>query len=172
MGTDSYKVSVKLEEFEEIIKRTLLINDNVKIKDFCEAIIISMNGDLSHRYELNYNNKYYLMKGMTKRRNDEVFMGSDRIAKLLFDEKDEMLINYDFGDNWMFEVTIDEIIKGHNSKNVVLLDGVGKGIEDDCGGVYGLERLITNKDNDWGYDIDDFNIDKINEKLDRRYNDR
>ena len=61
-----------------------------------------MNGDLSHRYELNYNNKYYLMKGMTKRRNDEVFMGSDRIAKLLFDEKDEMLINYDFGDNWMF----------------------------------------------------------------------
>ena len=79
-------------------------------------------------------------------------------------------INYDFGDNWMFIVTIDEIIKGHNDKNVVLLEGLGKGIEDDCGGVFGLERLIDNKNNDWDYDIDDFNIDKINEKFDRHYN--
>lgn len=172
MGTNSYKVSVVLLEFEEQIKRTLLINDNVKISDFCEAIIISMNGDLSHRYELKYKNKYYLMKGMTRRRADEVFMGSDRICKLLFDEKDMMLINYDFGDNWMFAVRIEEIIKGHNPKNVVLLDGTGKGIDDDCGGVFGLERLINNKDNDWGYDIDDFNIDKINERFDLRYNKR
>ena len=170
MGPDSYKVSVTLNEFEDKIKRTMLINDNVKIKDFCEAIIIGMNGDLSHPYELKYKDKYYLMKGMIKRRNDEVFMGSDRICKLLFDEKDKMLINYDFGDNWMFIVTIDEIIKGHNDKNVVLLEGLGKGIEDDCGGVFGLERLIDNKNNDWDYDIDDFNIDKINEKFDRHYN--
>ena len=63
MGTNSYKVSVVLLEFEEQIKRTLLINDNVKISDFCEAIIISMNGDLSHRYELKYKNNLILIPG-------------------------------------------------------------------------------------------------------------
>ncbi len=167
MGTESYKVKVVLEGFEKQIKRTLLINDNVKISNFCEAIIISMNGDLSHGYQLKYKKTYYLMAGMERYRSDEVMMGSMRISKLLFDEKDKLLINYDFGDNWMFKVTINKIFEGHNDKNIILLDGMGKGIEDDCGGVWGLSDLISNKDNDWGYDIDDFDIDKINSKLEK-----
>lgn len=170
MGTDSYKVKVTLQGFKKDIKRTMLINDNVKISTFCEAIITSMNGDLSHMYDLKYKNTYYLMPGNTPERMNQVKMGSTRICKLFFDEKDKMLINYDFGDNWMFEVTIREIIKGHNDKNFILVDGKGKGIEDDCGGIYGLYDLIQDEENEWGYSIDDFDIDKINETLDKYYN--
>lgn len=170
MGTDCYKIKVTLKGLEKKIKRTLLINDNVKIDTFCRAIIVSMNGDLSHSYELYYDGKYYLMNGMEKHRVDEIKMGSIRICKLLFAENDKMLINYDFGDSWIFEVTVNKILEGHNDKNVVLLDGIGKGIEDDCGGIWGLKELIENKNNDWNYDYDDFNVEEINKKLEERYN--
>jgi hypothetical protein len=34
-----------------------------------------------------------------------------------------------------------------NDKNIELLDGMGKGIEEDCGGSWGLTDLINNKNN-------------------------
>ena len=110
------------------------------------------------------------MNEMELNQYNEVNMDNLRISELDLSEKDKMIINYDYGDNWNFEITIQKIIKGHNDKNIVVLAGKGKGIEDDCGGIYGLWDLIQNKDNDWGYDIDDFNIDEINEELDKYYN--
>ena len=52
-----YTVKVTLNNFEKLITRKFEINDNVKIEDFCKAIIVSMNGDLSHLYQLKYKNK-------------------------------------------------------------------------------------------------------------------
>ena len=40
----NYKIKVTLKGFEKQIKRVFIINDNVKINDFCKAIITSMNG--------------------------------------------------------------------------------------------------------------------------------
>lgn len=170
MKVEHYKIRVTLQGFKREINRTMLINDNVELETFCRAIITAMNGDLSHLYNLKYKNKYYIMNEMELNQYNEVNMGSLRISELDLSEKDKMIINYDYGDNWNFEITIQKIIKGHNDKNIVVLAGKGKGIEDDCGGIYGLWDLIQNKDNDWGYDIDDFNIDEINEELDKYYN--
>lgn len=172
MELNRYEVKVSLKNLEKKINRMFLINDNVKITDFCKAIITSMNGDLSHLYVLKYKNKYYLCDNMTKDDYNEIKMGSLRISKLLFEEKEKLELIYDFGDNWIFKTTINKILKGHNDKNFILLKGIGKGIEEDCGGIWGLEDLIENKNNNWGYDIDDFSIEKINDILDKYYNKR
>ena len=55
-------------------------------------------------------------------------------------------------------------------KNIELIDGIGKGIEEDCGGTWGLIDLIDDKDNNWNYDYDDFDINRINDELDKTYN--
>ena len=172
MGVYNYKVTVKLKGFEKEIKRVFIINDNVRIKDFCESIIQSMNGDLDHLYALYYKNEVYIMDIMDKNSYNDIKMGTKRIGKLLLDKNDKLLLNYDFGDNWVFNITINKVMEGHNEKDVVLIDGMGKGIEEDCGGVFGLSNLISHKKNERDYNIDDFDIGTINAFLDKYYNQR
>lgn len=50
----NYRIKVTLKGFEKLIKRTFVINDNVKINDFCKVVITSMNGYLEHLYTLKY----------------------------------------------------------------------------------------------------------------------
>lgn len=165
----NYKVKVTLKGFEKEIKRTFIMNDNVKINDFCKSIIVSMNGDLSHLYDLKYKDIYYVCDYMDADGNKTVKMNSLRIGKLLLNEKDKLELTYDYGDNWVFKITIAKVIPGHNSRNIELIDGIGRGIEDDCGGVWGLEDLINNKNNDWDYNYDDFNLEGINEFFNKKY---
>lgn len=166
----NYKVKVTLKGFEKAIKRTFIMNDNVKINDFCKSIIVSMNGDLSHSYDLKYKDTYYVCDYMDADGNETVKMNSLRISKLLLNEKDKLELTYDFGDNWIFKITIVKVEPGHNSRNIELIDGIGRGIEDDCGGIWELTDLINNKNNDWDYNYDDFNLEEINEFLNKTYN--
>ena len=107
---------------------------------------------------------------MTKNDNNEIKMNSLRMNKLMLKEKDKLELIYDFGDNWIFKITVVKVIVGHNQKNVELIDGIGKGIEEDCGGVWKLINLINDKNNVWDYDYDDFDINEVNDKLDKKYN--
>ena len=97
-------------------------------------------------------------------------MNNLRISELLLEEKDKLELIYDFGDNWIFKISVAKVISGHNDKNIELIDGIGKGIEEDCGGTWGLIDLINDKNNSWNYDYDDFDINQINDELDKKYN--
>lgn len=168
----NYRIKVTLKGVEKLIKRTFVINDNVKINDFCKVVITSMNGYLEHLYTLKYKDKYYICDYMTKNDNNEIKMNSLRMNKLMLKEKDKLELIYDFGDNWIFKITVAKVIVGHNQKNVELIDGIGKGIEEDCGGVWELINLINDKNNVWDYDYDDFDVNEVNDKLDKKYNTR
>lgn len=165
-----YEIKVTLKGFDKEIYRKFAVNDSLKIEDFCRAIIISMNGDLSHPYALKYKDTYYICSYMEKNDYDEIKMNSLRLSKLLLDKNDKLELWYDFGDNWKFKISVKKVLDGHYPKRIKLLDGMGCGIEDDCGGIFGLGDLINNKNNDWGYDYDDFDINEINERLDKYYN--
>lgn len=166
----NYKIKVTLKGLEKQIKRVFVINDNVKINDFCKAVIMSMNGYLEHLYTLKYKDKYYICEYMDKNDFDEIKMNSLRINKLMLEEKDKLELIYDFGDNWVFKITVAKVVTGHNNKNIELIDGIGKGIEEDCGGTCGLIDLINDKNNDWNYNYEDFDMNRINDELDKKYN--
>ena len=106
---------------------------------------------------------------MDKNDYNEIKMNS-LINKLLLEEKDKLELIYDFGDNLIFKISVVKIISGHNDKNIELIDGIGKGIEEDCGGTWGLIDLINDKNNSWNYDYDDFDINRINDELDKKFN--
>lgn len=48
---------------------------------------------------------------------------------------------YDFKDNWVFKMTVAKVVTGHNDKN-----------------------------NDWNCNYEDFDINRINDELDKKYN--
>ena len=107
---------------------------------------------------------------MEKSKYNEIKMNSLRVDKLLLDKNDKLTLFYDFGDGWEFLITVKKVIDDNYPKRIILLDGSGCGICEDCGGVWGLEDLIENEDNDWRYHIDDFDINEINAMLDKYYN--
>lgn len=166
----NYKIRVKLKGLEKKIKRTFLVNDNMKINDFCYGVISSMNGDLFHMFMLDYKDKCYLCDELEKDRSNEIKMGTKRLSNLLLSEKDKMQLTYDFGDNWIFNIEVVKVLPGHNEKNISLIDGIGRGIKEDCGGIWSLLNFIDSKDNSWGYDYDDFDINAINNKFDKWLN--
>ena len=89
---------------------------------------------------------------------------------------------YDFGDNWVHEITLEKIFDDKR-KEAFCLSGKGNCPPEDCGGPYGYEDMknifqtmpdsnATDKYRDWlGFDKDEiwdstaFNIDEINADL-------
>ena len=83
-------------------------------------------------------------------------------------EKQKLDIIYDFGDNWVFNITLSKIEDGYIDTPFQVLSGKGYGIIDDCGGSWSLAQIFDGKDRSWGrHNINDFDLEKCNRKVTR-----
>jgi len=128
---------------------------------------------------------------------DQYDLGIEEIKNSIIDRRDarkhtlyktnlemgEILsLNYDYGDDWMIRIKLEEIVDKTEESNVIypiLLKGKGYGIIEDCGGVMGLKELVKAfKDKngeqyenyqDWlqieSFDIHVFNLEEMNERI-------
>lgn len=177
------EMKVSLKGFDKEIYRFIEVNDDMTIKKFCEAVIMSMNGWLEHLYSLKHRGCVYVQR-LYKDNNFDMFsMGKRTLESLSLKEKDRLILEYDTGDGWEFKIQIKKIHEGYKEKNFVVLSGQGKGIIEDCGGLYGLEQFINgtveDEMKDWYYavfeedelyDINDFSKEELNAYLDPIYN--
>ena len=150
-----YVFNVSLYGFEKEIKRKIVVDNDILIEDFCMMVILAMNGDLSHLYGIKMGKQY-----LSEYYNDlELFY-------LNLKEKQKFKIIYDFGDNWIFNITLSKIIDEYGDNEFEVISGKGYGIIDDVGGIWGLEDVFSGKDTSWGeYDINDFDLEKCNERV-------
>ena len=147
-----YIFNVTLDGFGKEIKRKIAVNSNILINNFCKKVILSMNGDLSHLFDIKVGKE---------------FLGKDygEFELFYFDltEKKKLKIIYDFGDNWQFNLTLSKVINNSDKIEFEVLSGKGYGIIDDCGGVAGLCDIFNGLDNSWGkHNISEFNLEKCN----------
>ena len=150
-----YIFNVSLKGFAKEIKRKICVNSDILIEDFCRLVVVSMNGDLSHmfgiRVDKEFLNEYYF--------DLELFY-------LNLKEKQKLDIIYDFGDNWVFNLTLSKIEDGYIDTPFQVLSGKGYGIIDDCGGSWSLAQIFDGKDRSWGrHNINDFDLEKCNRKV-------
>lgn len=147
-----YIFNVSLEGFNKEIKRKILVNSNITIDNFCKKVVLSMNGDLSHSFDVkvgkNYLGEYY---------------SELELFYLNLKEKNKLKVIYDWGDNWQFNLTLSKIIEDSSTKEFEVLSGKGYGIVDDCGGIYGLYEIFSGENPN--YDINEFNLEKCNEDV-------
>ena len=147
-----YIFNISLEGFGKEIKRKVSVNSNIIINTFCEKVILSMNGDLSHMFGIKVDKEFL-----------EEYYGEFELFYLGLAEKEKLKIIYDFGDNWKFNLTLSKIIDSSDEIDFEVLSGKGFGIIDDCGGVFGLCNIFNGSDNSWGkYNINEFNLEKCN----------
>ena len=150
-----YIFNVSLEGFNKEIKRKIAVNSNILIEYFCRLVVVSMNGDLSHGYGMKKGSEFV----------SEWYEGLE-LFYLGLEEKQRLKIVYDFGDNWVFNLTLSKIEDGYMDVPCKVLAGNGYGIIDDCGGPWGLEDIFSGKDKSWGkYNINDFDLEKCNKKV-------
>jgi len=67
-----------------------------------------------------------------------------KLKDILNEENERMEFQYDFGDNWRFNIILEKIFKDESISGKDLpkvIDGEGFGIIEDCGGVMGLEDI-------------------------------
>lgn len=150
-----YLLNVSLLGFEKEIKRKISIDSDISISTLCEAIILSMSGDLEHCYGLKRGKEYLKDEEMSK-----------DINYLELKEGQRFKVIYDYGDNWVFNVRVSKVIEDYGSKRCYVLSGIGYGIVEDCGGEYYLDRIFNDDDND--YNIDEFDLDDVNSTIDNR----
>lgn len=152
-----YIMNIALEGYKTEIKRKISVDSNVKLDKFCRCVILSMNGDLSHLYGIKIGKEYL----------DNNIVEEQDLNYLELKEKQKLKVIYDFGDNWVFNITISKILEDYGNKRFEVVSGKGYGIIDDCGGIGGLYDIFNKINKDWGeYNIDDFDINKINKIID------
>lgn len=69
-----------------------------------------------------------------------------KLKWILSREKEKMEFQYDFGDNWRFNIVLEKIFDDENIKGKDLprvIEGEGFGIIEDCGGTSGLEDIYN-----------------------------
>ena len=147
-----YIFNISLEGFNKEIKRKISVNSNISINSFCEKVILSMNGDLSHPFTIKIGKEFL-----------EDYYGEFELFYLGLTEKEKLKIIYDFGDNWQFDLSLSKIVNGSDEIEFEVLSGKGYGIIDDCGGIFGLCNIFNGEDDSWGkHNINEFNLKECN----------
>ncbi len=173
------KVNVKLIGMEKQINRIIECSDKLTIKLFCEYIIISMNGNCKHLYQLVYNDEYSYLGPCCNIEDyeSEEMMNEKTLEYLELCPKDKLLLNYDFRNEWDFDLEILSVTDEKCIKNFKVTGGSGCGIIEDIWGVTELKRVpkMNEKIKNYyartipgyiGYNMENFDKDKINLKID------
>ncbi len=97
------------------------------------------------------------------------------LSKVLSGPKEKLFFNYDFGDNWSFTLTLEDVVINNNASEnqfPMLLNGEGYGIIEDCGGVDMLTDLAQSfKEKGDDYEeycnllgVDELNLDEFDKE--------
>lgn len=81
------------------------------------------------------------MYEMTKERGVKVAEAAEtKLCDIFKGDRKSLIYRYDFGDDWMHDITIEDIVIG-NEQHAVCLSGKGACPPEDCGGPVGYEYM-------------------------------
>lgn len=177
MTKQIYQIKIVLKQSKPAIWRRILVKSDVLLADFHDIIQTVMGWSNSHLHQFEKNGEYYAPKEM------ELEMSIDyrkvRLNTLLFQEKDKVLYEYDFGDGWRHEIVLEKILPFSESAKLPSCTGGKRNCPpEDCGGIWGyaelLEVIANPKHPDYQemmewvgdeFDPEYFELEEINEML-------
>ena len=103
---------------ERKVTRTLDVAGSCNLEKLCIDILNSINFDFDHMYEFTFPGGR-VFEGVPDLRSKSVCRGT-KLFSLGLREKDIFRLVYDFGDDWMFNIMVKEIIDKPGSETVVV----------------------------------------------------
>lgn len=184
----TYEIRVKLKSFKPSTWRRFIISGNTSVKTLEVAMLDMFNADFGHMFDLlnkKTQERFENVESIAEAEDWDPATGIDyEKAKVSYFEKgDKLLLTYDYGDSWEFEVDIKNITTDQAApKCPKILSGKGYGIIDDIGGVWSLQDYYdTPKDKvdpemiDWlmgeeAINLDNFNKEELNQRMEQYKN--
>lgn len=184
----TYEIRVKLKSFKPSTWRRFIISGNTSVKTLEVAMLDMFNADFGHMFDLlnkKTQERFENVESIAEAEDWDPATGIDyEKAKVSYFEKgDRLLLTYDYGDSWEFEVDIKNITTDQAApKCPKILSGKGYGIIDDIGGVWSLQDYYdTPKDKvdpemiDWlmggeAINLDNFNKEELNQRMEQYKN--
>ncbi len=184
----TYEIRVKLKSFKPSTWRRFIISGNTSVKTLEVAMLDMFNADFGHMFDLlnkKTQERFENAESIAEAKDWDPATGIDyEKAKVsYFEKRDKLLLTYDYGDSWEFEVDIKNITTDQAApKCPKLLSGKGYGIIDAIGGVWSLQDYYdTPKDKvdpemiDWlmggkAINLDNFNKEELNQRMEQYKN--
>ena len=170
-----YKLYTELKGFEPKIHRTFLIKKNTSMLSLASCMISMFDGNASHIYDFdvpgeNLNLQVYFDEDMNASDDEfaikhkhiqprkHVDVRNYKIKDCLKKVGDTITFAYDFGDGWTFPIRLEEIIDDEVYEEVspLVLDGEGRGIIEDVGGIGAMSDCVKAFEQKSGEDYESY----------------
>jgi hypothetical protein len=173
-----YQLKITLQHCKPAIWRRVLVKGESTLDNLQSIIKTSMGWAGGHLHDFCFNGVYY---GAPESVDDLGFEDETKVTlqDLLPEKKSSFSYTYDFGDNWLHKIVVEDIMDADPERSYpVCIKGSGACPPDDCGGVPGyyqmLEALADPKHpehrsmRNWvGYEFDpaEFSVNWVNKQL-------
>ena len=111
------------DDLEEKLNRTIVVDENISLSDFCEIISISLGKVYSPLYILKYKNDLYSLYDFETKNINEY-----KLKDLNLKITDEMNLVYDEKNYYNFGINVVDILNTNAYNDNQVIDGIGYGI--------------------------------------------
>jgi hypothetical protein len=173
-----YQIKVTLRDSKPPIWRRIQVGSDISLYKLHQILQAVMGWSGYHLHQFIIGGEYY---GEPHPDYDFEMIDEKKVklSEVVFGAKDKFIYEYDFGDSWEHEITIEKVFPPEAGVHYpVCLTGKRACPPDDCGGVWGYEgflEAIRNPDHpehddmlEWiggSFDPEEFNLDEINQRL-------
>ena len=173
----NYQIKLELMDVKPPVWRRILLDPDISLRDFHKIIQTAMGWTNSHLHQFECGNVFYApvefeVEGAKN-------SAKIKLADVLNTVGGQIKYEYDFGDRWMHDIVLENILPENKSHKIpCCTEGQRKCPPEDCGGADGyrnLMNIIADPKNEefedtmeWlggKFDPDKFNIQQVNKKL-------
>lgn len=130
----AYVLDIHLIGQKQNCWRTLQIPATLVLSELCYAIMSVFCCDGGHLFSIEYKKKEYYCDAYSSDFQDVEYVSDEIIPCFNLRKGSHMIMTYDFGDNFMFDIRVKEVKDFHyrlSYDDIQLLDGKGYGIWED-----------------------------------------
>lgn len=176
-----YQLKVTLMGSRPPIWRRLQVGARTNLETLHEILQVAFGWTNSHLHQFEIGEERYSLPefGLDEFGDEVKNERRARLDQLGLEAKKKLIYEYDFGDGWEHQVVVEKVVeKEPGVKYPRCLAGKRSGPPEDCGGVWGYERLqevIQDPEDEehesmleWlgdGFDPEAFDLEEINEEL-------
>jgi hypothetical protein len=137
-----YHLRIQLADIEPPIWRSIVVPGQITLLRLHQIIQVVMGWTFSHLHQFLLHEVYY---GEPDPEFGEQMKPEQRVQlrRVVLKEGDRFLYEYDFGDSWRHEITVERIepLTAETYSTLQCFDGERACPPEDCGGVSGFEQL-------------------------------
>ncbi|CAN5569204.1 hypothetical protein BH23BAC1_BH23BAC1_45630 [soil metagenome] len=177
-----YQIQIALKRVKPKIWRRVLVPSDLLLSSFHKVIQTTMGWTNSHLHQFIKGGKHYIKKFPDDDLWDDTYQvdyKKMKISNLLKAEKEHINYEYDFGDGWIHQITLEKIFPvDKNVRYPYCIAGKMNCPPEDCGGPWGYENMMEILKQpkheeyesylEWlggKFDPEEFNIDEVNDRL-------